>query len=268
MLKAILFDVDGTLAETEEFHRHAFNAAFSEHGVDATWSVDDYRVLLRVTGGKERLARYFSEKAMGVAAERIRAIHATKNALYARQLAQGAIGLRPGVRRLIEEARAEGLALGIATTTSSENLAALLEPLLRPAPGGAAQGDWRTLFDCVVAGDQVARKKPAPDVYVACLEQLGIAAHEVVAIEDSPQGVAAARGAGIAVLVTPSRYTGGEDFGGAAAVVPDLGEPGQPWPQRAPGFPRRWVDLAGLRGLLEPAQGMCTSARTAALRAT
>ena len=254
MLKAVLFDVDGTLAETEEFHRHAFNAAFAEHGVAASWSVDEYRELLRVTGGKERLARYFQERAMDVPPERIRAIHATKNGLYARQLAAGAIGLRPGVRRLLDAAQVQGLQLGIATTTSSENLEALLAPLLGGA--GAAPQAWRARFACVVAGDQVPRKKPAPDVYLACLAQLGISAAEALAVEDSPQGVAAARAAGIAVLVTPSCYTLGQDFGAADLVVPDLGEPQRPWPQSVPGCARPWVEVADLRRLVELAQGL------------
>jgi len=251
MLTAILFDVDGTLAETEECHREAFNAAFAEHGIATSWSVDQYRELLRVTGGKERLTRYFRDQAMNITAERIVAIHRTKNALYARRLERGEVGLRPGVRRLIDEGRALGLRLGIATTTSSENLAALLRPLL--GAGDGATG-WRGSFACVVAGDEVARKKPAPDVYLACLDQLGIGAGEAVAIEDSPQGIAAARAAGIAVLVTPSRYTLGQDTTGAAAVVPDLGEPERPWPRPQPGFARRWVDVADLRRLLEPEQ--------------
>lgn len=254
MLKAILFDVDGTVAETEEFHRRAFNAAFVEHGLEIFWSPEEYRQLLRVTGGKERLTRYFQGRGIVMSAERIGALHATKNAFYASNLHLGAAGLRPGVARLIDEARSEGLALGIATTTSAVNLAALLQPLL-----GTPGRDWSELFDCVVAGDQVAKKKPAPDVYLACLQQLGVRACETVAIEDSPAGVAAARAVGIAVLVAPSHYTLGEEFRGADCIVPDLGEPQRPWLCPAPGFPRNWVDLAGLRNLVEPAQQVRSS---------
>jgi HAD superfamily hydrolase (TIGR01509 family) len=262
MLKAILFDVDGTLAETEEFHRCAFNSAFARQALEVTWSQDEYRQLLRVTGGKERMERYFRDRGMVISSERIHALHASKNALYASNLAQGSAGLRPGVVRLIAEARGAGLQLGIATTTSAVNLAALLQPLLR------LRGlEWSELFDCVVAGDQVARKKPAPDVYQACLQQLGIRADEAVAIEDSPAGVQAARAAGIAVLVTPSRYTLGEDFSGADCVVPDLGEPERPWLCAAPGFPHRWVDLAGLRKLLELAQEVRSPAPAVGARA-
>jgi beta-phosphoglucomutase-like phosphatase (HAD superfamily) len=259
MLKAVLFDVDGTLAETEEFHRQAFNGAFAEHGMQVAWSADEYRELLKVTGGKERLARYFQGREMAVPEERIRAIHAAKNDRYASGIAAGSAALRPGILRLIREARAAGLKLGIATTTTASNLEVLLRPLL-----GEAGSDWSALFDCVVAGDQVERKKPAPDVYLACLAQLGIRAQEAVAIEDSPAGVASARAAGIVVLATPSLYTLGQDLSGAQAVVPDLGEPDRPWPSAVPGFAKRWVDLDGLRRLLEIAQGSSTPARQAA----
>jgi HAD superfamily hydrolase (TIGR01509 family) len=247
MLKAVLFDVDGTLAETEEFHRHAFNAAFVQNGLAASWSAEEYRELLRVTGGKERLAHYFALRGLAVTEERIRSLHAAKNAWYGQRLGDGSVGLRPGVQRLMTEVQAAGLRLGIATTTSAQNLDALLRPLLGRA--------WIAQFACVVSGDQVAHKKPAPDVYVACLQRLGLAAEEVLAIEDSPAGIGAARAAGLAVLVTPSLYTLGEDFHGATAVVPDLGEPERPWPSEMPGFARRWVDAEALRALVALAQG-------------
>jgi beta-phosphoglucomutase-like phosphatase (HAD superfamily) len=271
MLKAVLFDVDGTLAETEELHRHAFNQAFTQLGYDVTWSPQDYRELLRVTGGKERLTRYFRNIRTIMPEDRIVALHAAKNALYGAALGTQAIGLRPGVVRLIGEARAAGLALGIATTTCAVNLDALLAPLLAPllgaAPAGCAAKDWSALFACIVSGDQVARNKPAPDVYLACLQRLGIEAHEAVAIEDSPAGAAAARAAGIAVLVAPSHYTLGQDFSDADCVVPDLGEPAQPWLSAAPGFPKHWVDVPGLANLVELAQEVRSPAPTVAARA-
>jgi len=249
MLKAILFDVDGTIAETEEFHRLAFNAAFAEHGFDIVWSQEEYRERLRVTGGRERLTRYFQLRGMEISEERIVRIHAAKNSLYARSVAAGTVSRRPGVLRLIEEARAADLRLGIVTTTSAVNLDVLMQPLL-----GEPGKHWSSWFDCVVAGNDVARKKPAPDAYEACLKQLGIRPQVAVAIEDSPAGIASARAAGIAVLATPSQYTLGEDFSGAEAVVPDLGEPDRPWPCPVPAFPCGWVDVAGLRKLVEMAQ--------------
>jgi HAD superfamily hydrolase (TIGR01509 family) len=241
VLKAILFDVDGTLAETEEFHRQAFNEAFAEHAIVASWSVSEYRDLLQVTGGKERLRAYFRSQGVEMPAERIEALHRSKNARYARGLVDGLARLRPGVIRLIREARAHGLLLGIATTTSGVNLSALLRPLLAT--------DWHKDFACVVAGDQVANKKPAPDVYLSCLARLGIDASEAIAIEDSPPGIAAARAAGIAVLAAPSRYTQGQDFSAADQVVPDLGDPEHPWPDPVAGFGRAWVRIADLQRL-------------------
>ncbi len=255
MLQAVIFDVDGTLAETEEFHRQAFNDAFAAHGLAVRWSVEQYRLLLRVTGGKERLAAYFRGAVDGAAAPAdgpqpppgeaatawIAALHATKNRLYAERLAGGTVSLRPGVARLLDEAAAAGITPAIATTTSDPNLDALLTPLL-----GAA---WRRGFGAIVAGDQVARKKPAPDVYLECLRRLGLAATDAVAIEDSQGGVRAARAAGIAVLATPSLYCANDDLSGAQAQVPDLGDPVAPWPSPQPGFPRRWVEFNDLERL-------------------
>jgi HAD superfamily hydrolase (TIGR01509 family) len=248
MLKAVLFDVDGTLAETEEFHRQAFNAVFAAHGMDHVWTVEQYRELLKVTGGKERLSAFFASQGLDVPEARIRELHVAKNAGYAQGLAAGAARLRPGVARLLGETRAAGLHLGIATTTSEVNLDALLRPLLGSG--------WAASFACVVAGDQVTHKKPAPDVYQACLQRLGLASGEAVAIEDSAVGARSARAAGIAVLVTPSRYTDHDDFSHANACVPDLGEPDQTWNQDFAGFPAGYVRLDDLRQLLaEPGAG-------------
>lgn len=238
MLKAVLFDVDGTLAETEEYHRLAFNAAFAARGLDHAWTVDEYRELLKVTGGKERLAAYFSRCGICLPEAAIRELHLVKNAGYAQGIAAGAAQLRPGVLRLMRAAAAAGLRLGIATTTSEVNLEALLRPLLGP--------EWAANFACVVAGDQVVHKKPAPDVYQACLLRLDLAADEVIAIEDSAAGVRAARAAGIAVLATPSRYTDRDDFSLASACVPDLGEPDAGWDAGVPGFAQPYVRLEDL----------------------
>jgi len=241
MLKAVLFDVDGTLAETEEYHRCAFNAAFAQLGVQAHWSAQQYRELLKVTGGKERLRAYFTQRGDLPDDAQIAQLHAAKNALYAQGIAAGAARLRPGVQRLMHEAQRAGVRLGIATTTSEVNLDALLRPLL-----GA---QWSRAFSCVVAGDQVAHKKPAPDVYLACLARLDIGAHEAVAIEDSAAGVRAARAAGIAVVATPSQYTDTDDFSQADCLLPHLGEPDLPWEHLPPGFAQRRLQLADLQRL-------------------
>jgi len=145
-------------------------------------------------------------------------IHQRKNAIYAAQVREGRVPLRPGVRRLMDEARAGGLRLGVATTTSRANVEVLFDSTL-------GEG-WRDWFSCCIAGDEVARKKPAPDVYLACLAALGLAGEEAIAIEDSAAGVASARSAGLAVVATPSAYTQDEDFGAATMVLADLDSAG------------------------------------------
>ena len=216
-LQAVIFDVDGTLAETEEWHREAFNAAFAAAGLGWVWDSALYGRLLEVTGGKERMAHY--QEVAGVSrrlgAGEIAALHADKTARYAARVAGGGLALRPGVRRVLEEARAAGLRLAIATTTSRANVDALLAACA-PLPG----------FDVIAAGDEVARKKPAPDVYEAALERLGLPAASCVAIEDTVNGVRSAVGAGLRCVVTMSAYGGNGPFEGAALVVPDLGEIG------------------------------------------
>jgi len=244
MLRAILFDVDGTLAETEEFHRRAFNSAFAQAGMNVFWSVPEYRELLKVTGGKERLRAYFSDRGLTVSDHDLQRLHRSKNEHYAQNLRDGSAGLRPGVLRLMGQAQEAGLLLGIATTTSMVNVDALLRHQI-----GA---HWRQVFSCVVAGDQVAKKKPAPDVYQRCLALLRIAPTQAVALEDSPAGVAAARSAGIAVLAMPSVYTEAEDFSAAQLLVPGLADPTQPWKRSEPGFANRWVELADLQRMVAP----------------
>ena len=252
---ALIFDVDGTLAETEhEGHRPAFNEAFREAGLDWRWDEDLYGELLAVTGGKERIRRYIERHRPGFRPpagvsldELVARLHRAKNAAFARRVREGALGLRPGVARLLGEARAAGVPLAIATTTSPENV----EALLRHTLGAEAPG-W---FDVVVAGDMVSAKKPSPEVYERAVQALGVDTGRCVAFEDSAHGVAAARGAGVPVVVTPSHYTRGEDFDGALLVVEHLGEPGSParvfgGTAAARVGPRCVVDLALLARLL------------------
>jgi HAD superfamily hydrolase (TIGR01509 family) len=220
-LKALIFDVDGTLADTErDGHRIAFNAAFAEKAQSWHWSATLYGELLAVTGGKERIRHYaqrFEPAFLAHAGcdERIKALHAAKTRHYLELLNEGAIPLRPGVARLIREARAAGLRLAIATTTTPENVTTLLDASL--APGSA---DW---FEVIGAGDVVPAKKPAPDIYFWVLERLGLPASACLAVEDSANGLRAALAAGLPTWVAVSEYTGGQDFSGALIVSPDLG---------------------------------------------
>ncbi|WP_172328345.1 HAD-IA family hydrolase [Mangrovicoccus sp. HB161399] len=214
MLRALIFDVDGTLAETEEAHRRAFNETFAEAGLSWHWRTDDYRRLLKITGGKERMRAWRDGIGSGPDDAGIAELHRQKTRRYGRIVAQGGVPLRPGVAGLLSDARGAGLRLAVATTTNRPNV----DVLIRAATGRAAAD----IFEVIAAGDDVAAKKPAPDVYLAALERLGLRAEDALAFEDSRNGVLSARAAGLEVVVTPSAYTAGEDFSGAASVLPDL----------------------------------------------
>jgi HAD superfamily hydrolase (TIGR01509 family) len=224
-IEALIFDVDGTLADTEEAHREAFNDAFRAHDLEFRWSRERYGELLQVTGGKERLAAFFERTAL-VASERARLagliprLHAIKSSCYRERLARGTVPLRSGVRRLMREAREAGVRLAIASTTSPENVAALLDGLL----GRAALAE----FEVIATGDVVPRKKPAPDIYLLALQRLGVAARCAVAFEDSEVGVAAAKAAGLFTVATPSDWTRGQDFAAADLVLPSLADGDSP----------------------------------------
>jgi HAD superfamily hydrolase (TIGR01509 family) len=217
-LRAIVFDVDGTLAETErDGHRVAFNRAFAEHQISWNWGEALYGKLLAVTGGKERMQFYIDAHAGSpIDPALIPVIHATKTAIFQRMAVDGQIPLRPGVEALVDAAHAAGIRLAVATTTSPGNVEALLHANLNSAQASR--------FGVIASGDSVKNKKPAPDIYLSALSQLQLSAAECVAIEDSGVGLRSASGAGIATLVTPSHYTAGEDFSAAASVVGSLAD--------------------------------------------
>ncbi|CCE11197.1 putative haloacid dehalogenase-like hydrolase, cbbY/cbbZ/gph/yieH family; CbbY-like [Bradyrhizobium sp. STM 3843] len=215
---ALIFDVDGTLAETEELHREAFNEAFVQLGLDWHWGRRIYKELLRVTGGKERIRAFDQRRRSGppLTDAAIARLHHVKTERFAVLMAEKGCPLRPGVRSLLDAALARGQTLAIATTTTRGNIDALLAPALGPA--------WEAKFAAVVAADDVARKKPAPDAYLEVLSQLDLSGSSCVAIEDSRNGLIAATRAGIPALITRSRYFGDDAFDGALAVVDDLTE--------------------------------------------
>jgi beta-phosphoglucomutase-like phosphatase (HAD superfamily) len=227
MVSALVFDVDGTLADTEEMHRRAFNAAFRAHELDWNWDAERYCELLRVTGGKERIACYIDSLPLAGAEKerRIREvpkIHATKTVVFANLVQLGGVPLRPGIRRLMNEARAAGVALVIASTTTLENVRTLLIANL-----GAPALRW---FSAIAAGDAVRRKKPAPDIYELALADSGVAARNAVALEDSALGVCSAKSAGLFTIATPNAWTARQSFAAADLVLPCLGEPDEPLP--------------------------------------
>ncbi len=226
-LQALIFDVDGTLADTErDGHRVAFNLAFQEAGLDWEWSPELYGELLAVTGGKERI-RYYLEKfntsfeKPGNFDEFVAGLHAAKTSFYTKLLSEGKIPLRSGVERLLREAREAGMRLAIATTTTPENVTALLTYTL-----GADSLDW---FEVIGAGDIVPAKKPAPDIYHYVMEEMNLPPEACMAFEDSYNGIQSSSQARLTTLITVNGYTAEDDFTGAAIVLDQLGEPDAPF---------------------------------------
>jgi HAD superfamily hydrolase (TIGR01509 family) len=256
LLEALIFDVDGTLAETEEAHRQSFNEAFAAVGVDWSWDKELYRKLLQVTGGKERLQHYidaWKPRGSEVVLARFAEIYEETSARYAALVKSGAVPARPGVRRLITEAHERRVRLAIATTSLRESVNVELRAMF-----GEEGPSW---FAVIAAGDVVAQKKPAPDVYRFALDTLKCGPGSCVAIEDSENGVKAARAAGLPVVAAPSYYFSGDDFTLATSVLSDLGEPDRPCRQIGGlRFDRDYVDIDGLNAWLSKQQQFCAEA--------
>lgn len=220
-LKALVFDVDGTLADTESAHRAAFNEAFAEAGMGWAWDEALYTRLLDVSGGKERMLHYWRQvqpdlqdiNGAGVR-DTVERLHALKTAAYERAVQGGAVQLRPGVLRLIESASQAGLQLAIATTTSPVNIMALMRAAIGP--------DWRQYFTVIEDASTAPVKKPHPQVYLQTLQRLTLPAAACLAFEDSANGLRAALGAGLATVVTPNGFTAHHDFSGALRLLTSL----------------------------------------------
>jgi HAD superfamily hydrolase (TIGR01509 family) len=221
-LKALIFDVDGTIADTERFHLAAFNEAFAAEGLDWHWDEPLYTRLLEISGGKERILHYWKQTrghlldvdGAGVR-DTVERLHLAKTAAYEATVNAGRIELRPGVLTLMDRAAARGLQLAIATTTSPANVAALLRRAMGPS--------WRLNFSSICDASTAPVKKPHPQVYRQVLKSIDLPPGACLAFEDSCNGLRSASAAGIATVVTPTHFTAHQDFDAALRVVDDLG---------------------------------------------
>jgi len=257
MVSALIFDCDGVLADTERFgHLPAFNATFRELGLPVHWSGEEYGRLLQIAGGKERMATLLTPTFVaatglpadlaGQAAEVAR-WHQRKTAIYTEMVAEGKLPARPGIRRIIEAAQDAGWGLAVCSTSAEASVRAILKHAIGP--------ERAARFDLVLAGDVVARKKPAPDIYQLALERLGVPPASVLVIEDSRNGLLSAVAAGLRCLVTVNGYTESEDMSEAILVVTSLGDPGgettRVLANRSAARPGDWVTLSDLESCLQ-----------------
>lgn len=238
MIKALIFDCDGVLVDTErDGHRVAFNRAFAEKGFDFTWSEHSYGLLLRVAGGKERMRFFFNSRGwpaeLADRDEFIKELHRLKTKLFMEIIESGELALRPGVVRLVDEAIAENLSLAVCSTSNERAVNLIVEKLL----GRGRKANFKT----ILAGDIVSKKKPDPEIYHLALEHLGLEARECVVIEDSRNGLLAAKAAGMHCVVTTNGYTVEEDFSESDMVVSALGDP-----------PDVQIDLAIISKVVKP----------------
>jgi HAD superfamily hydrolase (TIGR01509 family) len=226
---ALIFDCDGVLADTErDGHRPAFNQTFEESGLDVRWSEAEYGEKLRIGGGKERMASLLTDEFVRAnelpsdpdgQRELLAGWHRRKTELYKQMVRAGKLPGRPGVARVVAEARDAGWTLAVASTSAEESVRAVLEHVV---------GEQDAARFAVFAGDVVPAKKPDPAIYLLALEELGVGPDDALVIEDSRNGLLAAVGAGLRCVVTVSSYTAEEDMSEAVLVVTSLGDPGTP----------------------------------------
>jgi HAD superfamily hydrolase (TIGR01509 family) len=220
-MEALIFDCDGVIADTErDGHRIAFNKAFAAKGIDAKWGVDQYKELVHVAGGKERMRHYFNQTAWPEQYpdkdHLIRELHQLKTELFMELIASGALPLRPGVARLVDEAIDQGIKLAVCSTSNERAVNTIVDVLLGK--------ERKKAFSAILAGDVVSRKKPDPEIYLLCQQRLKVNPSKCVVVEDNRNGLMAAKSAGMICLVTTNPYTASEDFTGADMVVDQLGD--------------------------------------------
>lgn len=235
-LKALVFDCDGVLAETErDGHRAAFNRTFAAKGYDFTWDEALYKELVKIGGGKERIRHFFDRASWPVGTSDrdalVKELHKLKTDYYTRIIESGELPLRPGVARLVDEAIAAGIRLAVCSTSDERAVHTVVDRLLGL--------ERKAKFDVILAGDVVSKKKPDPEIYTLVLDRLHLKPTECVVVEDNRNGLRAAKGAGMYCLVTTNGYTEDEDFREADLIVSELGDP-----------PHVQVDLAKIRSIV------------------
>jgi HAD superfamily hydrolase (TIGR01509 family) len=220
-IKAVFFDQDGVIIDTErDGHRVSFNMTFKEFGFTDEWSVDYYHELLQVAGGKERMKHHAQTKGFSKPIpeeeldELVKAMHKRKTALFVELIETGQLPLRPGIHRLMKEAMEAGLKIAVCTTSNEKAAKAVTENILSDIK-----------FDLVLAGDVVSNKKPDPEIYNLALSKLGLKPEECFVVEDSKNGVKAAKAAGLNCVVTTNVYTQKEDLSAGDIIVTCLGDP-------------------------------------------
>ena len=219
-IKWIFFDQDGVIIDTErDGHRVSFNKTFKDFGYKFEWGVDEYHDLLQIAGGKERMKHYLHTKGFGVDVkpeeeeELIKSLHKAKTTTFIDMIESGQLPLRPGIHRFMTEGNKAGLKLAVCTTSEVRAADAVAHKILKDIT-----------FAVVLAGDMVTKKKPDPEIYNLALEKTGLKPDEVVVIEDSRNGVLAAKAAGLRVVATTNGYTEKEDLHEADIVVTCLGD--------------------------------------------
>ncbi|MGK0298099.1 MAG: HAD superfamily hydrolase (TIGR01509 family) [Gammaproteobacteria bacterium] len=264
-LKAIIFDMDGTLADTEEIHRQAFNAAFDKFNIPCQWDQHLYKSLLSISGGRERIKQYFIENNLmpdhqGTINDLALSIHQTKSEMYRQMLIDGHVGLRIGVERLIEEAKQKNITMAIATSSSTINV----ETLLKSTLGSNALD----LFESIITCDIVENKKPSPAVYEHVLKKIRLCSSDCVALEDTFNGNKAALSADIATVITTHFFTLEDNFDGASLVINHLGEQNLPMTvQFGESYAAKFVDIQLLELILEDKYQRNTCKKTATITA-
>jgi HAD superfamily hydrolase (TIGR01509 family) len=255
-MNALIFDCDGVLADTERYgHLPAFNQTFRELGLPVQWSEEEYGIKLKIAGGKERMAsmltpEFVAQNGLPSDPEEQKQMlaewHKRKSATYKQMVREGRLPGRPGVKRIVDEAYADGWRLAVASTSAEESVRGVLDYVVGK--------DMAANF-LVLAGDVVPKKKPAPDIYLLALEKLGLPTVDCLVIEDSHNGLLAAEAAGIRCVVTLSSYTWEEDMSGAVLVVSDFGEPDAPMQivaNRSHANPGPYVTMKDLQACLQP----------------